>query len=101
MTGQEKTVTIDTSCDWVVPIWLDRTEVDHMTDGTLRQILAHNETWKEKCNDGKMPDKKVDIIIQWNNNKSAEKFPFLARFAGLLFRLKTNFMSEVLPRQVA
>ena len=49
---------IDTSCDWVQPIWLDRTEIDHMTDGTLRQILTHNETWKKKCNDDKMPSRK-------------------------------------------
>ena len=48
---------IDTSCYWVQPIWLDRAEIDHMTDGTLRQILTHNETWKKKCNGDKMPSR--------------------------------------------
>ena len=33
-------------------------DIDHMTDGTLRQILTHNETWKKKCNDDKMPSRK-------------------------------------------
>lgn len=50
-TGRDKPVVVDTSCDWVVPIWLDKSEVDVMTDGTLRQILSHNEAWKKKCND--------------------------------------------------
>lgn len=48
----------DTSCEWVQPIWMDRSEIDHMTDGTLRQILAHNEAWKKKCNGDKMPSRK-------------------------------------------
>ena len=36
-------------------IWIDAGEIDHMTDGTLRQILTHNETWKKKCNGDKIP----------------------------------------------
>lgn len=50
-TGPAKPVVVDTSCDWVGPIWLDKSEIDVMTDGTLRQILSHNETWKKKCSD--------------------------------------------------
>ena len=49
---------IDTSCYWVQPIWMDAGEIDHMTDGTLRQILTHNETWKKKCSGDKMPASK-------------------------------------------
>ena len=48
-TGPAEVRAIDTSCDWVRPIMLASTEVDAMTAESLRQILAHNETWKEKC----------------------------------------------------
>jgi hypothetical protein len=34
-------------CEWVKPIYVSRT--DALTDGTARQILAHNESWKAVC----------------------------------------------------
>jgi len=40
-------VVIDTSCQWVTPIYISKKDV--LTDGTSRQILAHNETWKGFC----------------------------------------------------
>ncbi len=35
-------------CSWVSPIFISPD--DTMTDRTVEQILAHNETWKEVCN---------------------------------------------------
>ena len=35
-------------CSWVSPIFISPD--DSMTDRTVEQILAHNETWKETCN---------------------------------------------------
>jgi len=35
-------------CSWVSPIFIS--PEDTMTDKTVEQILAHNETWKEVCN---------------------------------------------------
>ena len=34
-------------CEWVVPILVS--QQDDLTDGTARQILAHNETWSHIC----------------------------------------------------
>ena len=34
-------------CSWVSPIFISPD--DAMTDGTVEQILSHNETWKEVC----------------------------------------------------
>ena len=34
-------------CSWVSPIFIS--PEDAMTDRTVEQILAHNETWKEVC----------------------------------------------------
>lgn len=41
------TVMIDTSCDWVRPVLISKHDV--LTDGTKRQILAHNEGWAAIC----------------------------------------------------
>ncbi len=35
------------ACAWVKPIYVS--ESDGLTDGTVRQILAHNETWERNC----------------------------------------------------
>ena len=37
----------DTACDWVMPI--RPSKQDQLTVGTVAQILAHNEVWKEVC----------------------------------------------------
>lgn len=37
----------DTGCDWVMPI--RPSHQDQLTDGTVAQILAHNEVWEEVC----------------------------------------------------
>lgn len=44
--GKEIEVT-DTSCQWVAPIYISKNDV--LTDGTARQILAHNKTWETFC----------------------------------------------------
>ncbi|UGO51992.1 hypothetical protein PHOOPHIGHTERS_58 [Serratia phage vB_SmaS_PhooPhighters] len=51
-TGQETSQprTIDTSCDWVTYIYISRQ--DSLTDGTARQILAHNEALQARCEKG-------------------------------------------------
>ena len=36
-----------TDCAWARPIYVSRS--DTLTDGTARQILAHNETGKTMC----------------------------------------------------
>jgi hypothetical protein len=36
-----------TDCAWVRPIYTSQT--DELTDGTAKQILAHNETGVEIC----------------------------------------------------
>ena len=41
--GQE----INGACAWVKPIYISKLDV--LTDGTVRQILAHNETWAREC----------------------------------------------------
>lgn len=37
----------DGACSWVKPIYVSKS--DQLTDGTARQILAHNETWERVC----------------------------------------------------
>lgn len=49
MTGNAKTDVSDTGCAWVQPIRLTQEEIETLTDGTLRQVLAHNITWKDHC----------------------------------------------------
>jgi hypothetical protein len=34
-------------CEWAKPIYVSRSDV--LTDGTARQILAHDETYQEIC----------------------------------------------------
>lgn len=41
------TVVVDTACNWVQPILVSKDDV--LTDGTARQLLAHNETWLKTC----------------------------------------------------
>lgn len=38
---------IDNACDWVMPI--SPSQQDQLADGTVAQILAHNEVWEEVC----------------------------------------------------
>lgn len=38
---------IDTGCDWTRPIYVSKTDI--VSDGTARQILAHNETGVKRC----------------------------------------------------
>ena len=35
-------------CSWVSPILIS--PEDSMSDRTIEQVLAHNETWEETCN---------------------------------------------------
>lgn len=49
---------VDTYCDIAKPILLLRSEVNALSRETKQQIYAHNETWKKKCNDDKMPSRK-------------------------------------------
>lgn len=41
------TEVVDAGCDWTRPVYVSRFDV--LTDGTARQILAHNETWLRRC----------------------------------------------------
>jgi hypothetical protein len=34
-------------CEWAKPVFVSRQDV--LTDGTARQILAHNEAWERVC----------------------------------------------------
>lgn len=43
-----KTRIVDTSCDWVKPIYLDKTDV--LSDATAKAILAHDQTGAKACN---------------------------------------------------
>ena len=38
---------VDTACNWIRPIFVSRQDV--LTDGTARQILAHNEAGSKRC----------------------------------------------------
>jgi hypothetical protein len=42
-----KTRIVDTACDWTKPIYVDNSDV--LTDGTARQILAHNLAGAKAC----------------------------------------------------
>ncbi|ARP89836.1 hypothetical protein CAL14_05645 [Bordetella genomosp. 9] len=44
---QVKTRVIDTGCTWAKPIYVDPADV--LTDGTARQILAHNLAGAKNC----------------------------------------------------
>ncbi|OZI61541.1 hypothetical protein CAL28_19860 [Bordetella genomosp. 11] len=44
---QVKTRVIDTGCDWNKPIYVDPADV--LTDGTAKQILAHNLAGAKNC----------------------------------------------------
>lgn len=43
-----KTRVVDTSCDWVKPIYLDKTDV--LSDPSAAAILAHNKAGAAHCN---------------------------------------------------
>lgn len=42
-----KTRVIDTACDWVKPIYLDKTDV--LSDETAKAILAHDQAGAKNC----------------------------------------------------
>jgi len=52
-TVQTKPVVIDTACKWVQPIYISKDDV--LTDGTARQILAHNKAYVVACGDPRKP----------------------------------------------
>jgi hypothetical protein len=43
-----KTRIVDTSCDWVKPIYLDKMDV--LSDATAKAILAHDLAGAKACN---------------------------------------------------
>jgi hypothetical protein len=43
----EKPIVIDTACKWVRPIYVSK--ADEFTDGTARQVLAHNKAYAANC----------------------------------------------------
>ena len=43
-----KTRVVDTSCDWVKPIYLDKADV--LSDATAAAILAHDKAGAAHCN---------------------------------------------------
>jgi hypothetical protein len=43
-----KTRIVDTACDWVKPIYLDKTDV--LSDATAKAILAHDQAGEKNCN---------------------------------------------------
>jgi hypothetical protein len=43
-----KTRIVDTSCDWVKPIYLDKSDV--LSDATAKAILAHDQAGAKACN---------------------------------------------------
>lgn len=43
-----RTRIVDTSCDWVKPIYLDKTDV--LSDATAKAILAHDQAGAKACN---------------------------------------------------
>lgn len=45
--GGRATEVVDAGCDWTRPVLVSQFDV--LTDGTARQILAHNETWALRC----------------------------------------------------
>ena len=44
---RERTLVIDTACQWVAPIYIRKSDV--LTIQTARAILNHNETWRANC----------------------------------------------------
>ena len=44
---RERTLVIDTACQWVTPIYIRKSDV--LTIQTARSILNHNETWEANC----------------------------------------------------
>lgn len=46
-TVQPQTQLVDTSCNWVKPIYVSKKDV--LTDGTASQILIHDKKWKTFC----------------------------------------------------
>lgn len=43
-----KTRIVDTACDWVKPIYLDKSDV--LSDATAKAILAHDQAGEKACN---------------------------------------------------
>lgn len=68
---ETKTVVIDTACKWVQPILISKKDV--LTDGTARQILAHNETWSKNCEKQQQAYKQGRLRYSWA--KTFEGFP--------------------------
>ena len=48
-TGPAKVEVIDTSCDWVKPVYLTDHDINVMDRQTKKDILAHNKAWQANC----------------------------------------------------
>ena len=53
VSGGRVTEVVDAGCDWTRSIFVSQFDV--LTDGTARQVLAHNETWARRCAPEKKP----------------------------------------------
>ncbi|QDX31936.1 hypothetical protein [Dickeya poaceiphila] len=42
-------VVVDTSCNWVKPIYLTVNDVKVLDTQTKKDILAHNRSWQANC----------------------------------------------------
>ncbi|SAF23128.1 Uncharacterised protein [Enterobacter hormaechei] len=42
-------VVVDTTCDWVKPIYLTDNDIDVLDPQTKKDILTHNKAWERQC----------------------------------------------------
>ncbi len=49
VSGGRGPAVIDTSCDWVHPIYLTAHNISVMSSAAKRAILTHNEAWQSHC----------------------------------------------------
>ncbi|MCG9396565.1 hypothetical protein [Escherichia coli] len=47
--GPARVEVVDTTCDWVKPIYLTEHDIKVIDRQTKRDVLAHNKVWKSNC----------------------------------------------------
>lgn len=62
--GPADPVVVDTACNWVVPIYLTKNDINVLDPQTKRAILAHDEKWEVNCASANGREGQVPTSVQ-------------------------------------
>nr|WP_253378513.1 hypothetical protein [unidentified bacterial endosymbiont] len=61
-------VVIDTACEWSKPLYLTRQDIVVMDRQTKRDVLAHNKSWQNNCEN--VREKRASSLRFWHSLSS-------------------------------